>query len=112
MATITIKIDSEDLARDVLTHLGYLPEDDPEIPDLVSSEDEDEPEEEPEEEAASQKELDAYVEKRLKEDEEDAIITIVSANPSFWKNTEPLNEGVEVEPMEKDVGAPINDETV
>jgi hypothetical protein len=34
MATLTIKIDSEDLAREVLTHLGYLPEDD--MPDLVT----------------------------------------------------------------------------
>ena len=39
MATLTIKIDSEDLAREVLTHLGYLPEDD--VPDLVSVEAED-----------------------------------------------------------------------
>lgn len=41
MATITIKIDSEELARDVLAHLGYLPEDD-DIPDLVSVEEEEE----------------------------------------------------------------------
>ena len=39
MATITIKIDSEELARDVLEHLGYLPED--EVPDLESEDDED-----------------------------------------------------------------------
>ena len=36
MATLTIKIESEDLAREVLTHLGYLPEDD--LPDLVEVE--------------------------------------------------------------------------
>ena len=43
MATITIKIDSEQLAREVLTQLGYLPDD---VPDLVSIEsDEDETEE-------------------------------------------------------------------
>jgi hypothetical protein len=41
MATITIKIDSDELAREVLTHLGYLPEDD-DIPDLVSVEEEEE----------------------------------------------------------------------
>ena len=34
MATITIKIESEQLAREVLTQLGYLPSDD--VPDLVS----------------------------------------------------------------------------
>ena len=44
MATITIKIDSEQLAREVLTHLGYLPEDD-DVPDLISIESEDETEE-------------------------------------------------------------------
>jgi len=38
MATITIKIESEELAREVLTQMGYLPCDD--IPDLVSVEDE------------------------------------------------------------------------
>ena len=43
MATITIKIDSEQLAREVLTQLGYLPGDD-DVPDLVSIEsDEEEP---------------------------------------------------------------------
>ena len=41
MATITIKIESEQLAREVLTQLGYLPDD---IPDLISIESE-EPEE-------------------------------------------------------------------
>lgn len=49
MATLTIKIDSEELAREVLTHLGYLPEDDDDVPDLISIFDEDE-EEEPEKE--------------------------------------------------------------
>lgn len=34
MATFTIKIESNDLARDFLTHMGYIPDDD--IPDLVS----------------------------------------------------------------------------
>lgn len=37
MATITIKIDSDELAREVLTHLGYLPGDD--MPDLMDMED-------------------------------------------------------------------------
>ena len=41
MATITIKIESEQLAREVLTQLGYLPdEDDDDVPDLVSVESE------------------------------------------------------------------------
>jgi hypothetical protein len=48
MATLTIKIDSEELAREVLTHLGYLPEDEM-IPDLIDDE-EDEEEPEPEKE--------------------------------------------------------------
>lgn len=39
MATITIKIDSEELAREVLTQLGYLPGDD-DVPDLISVDDE------------------------------------------------------------------------
>ena len=38
MATLTIKIDSEELAREVLTHLNYLPEDP--MPDLISVHDE------------------------------------------------------------------------
>ena len=37
MATITIKIESEQLAREVLTQLGYLPGD---VPDLISVESE------------------------------------------------------------------------
>jgi hypothetical protein len=45
MATITIKIESEELAREVLTQMGYLPCDD--IPDLVSVDDEPEEPEEP-----------------------------------------------------------------
>ena len=40
MATITIKIESEQLAREVLTQLGYLPSDD--VPDLISVVSEDE----------------------------------------------------------------------
>jgi hypothetical protein len=43
MATITIKIDSDELAREVLTQLGYLPGDD--VPDLISVENDDEVEE-------------------------------------------------------------------
>ena len=50
MATITIKIESEELAREVLTQMGYLPCDD--IPDLVSVDIDEEPEE-PEEPKAS-----------------------------------------------------------
>jgi hypothetical protein len=46
MATLTIKIDSEELAREVLAHLGYLPEDDPEMPDLVTDVDEEPKEDE------------------------------------------------------------------
>ena len=41
MATITIKIDSDELAREVLTQLGYLPGDD-DIPDLISVESDEE----------------------------------------------------------------------
>ena len=40
MATITIKIESDELAREVLTQLGYLPSDD--IPDLISIESDEE----------------------------------------------------------------------
>jgi predicted DNA-binding protein YlxM (UPF0122 family) len=42
MATITIKIESEQLAREVLTQLGYLPDEDDAVPDLISGESEDE----------------------------------------------------------------------
>jgi hypothetical protein len=54
MATITVKIDSEDLAREVLSHMGYLP-DDEDIPDLISvdEDDEEEPETEPKTECAA-----------------------------------------------------------
>ena len=45
MATITIKIESEQLAREVLTQLGYLPSDD--VPDLISVVPEDEQPEAP-----------------------------------------------------------------
>ena len=45
MATITIKIESEQLAREVLTQLGYLPSDD--VPDLISVVSEDEQPEAP-----------------------------------------------------------------
>ena len=45
MATITIKIESEQLAREVLTQLGYLPSDD--VPDLISVVSEDEQSEAP-----------------------------------------------------------------
>lgn len=44
MATITIKIDSEQLAREVLTQLGYLPGEDDDIPDLISVASNEEPE--------------------------------------------------------------------
>ena len=40
MATITIKIESDELAREVLTQLGYLPGDD--VPDLISVESDEE----------------------------------------------------------------------
>lgn len=38
MATLTIKIESKELAREVLAHLGYLPENDSEMPDIVTEE--------------------------------------------------------------------------
>ncbi len=53
MATLTIKIESEDLAREVLAHLNYLPEEDP-MPDLISVV---EPEEVIDEEPVQKKEL-------------------------------------------------------
>lgn len=90
MATITIKIDSEQLAREVLTQLGYLPEDADDVPDLISDDDEPEapvaPEEkepevqvEPDEkepEVLEEKELesalDAFIKKMIAEDQERA----------------------------------------
>jgi hypothetical protein len=50
MATITVEIANETLAREVLAHMGYLPDD--EIPDLVS--DEEETDEEDEEDASDE----------------------------------------------------------
>jgi hypothetical protein len=44
MATITVEIANETLAREVLAHMGYLPDD--EIPELVSDEETDEEDEE------------------------------------------------------------------
>lgn len=75
MATITIKIESEELAREVLTQLGYLPSDD--VPDLVSDESDEEPEaKEPEVEVPKEKEprldpkpessRDAFAEQQIK----------------------------------------------
>lgn len=59
MATFTIKIDSEDLARDVLSHFGCLDEDD--VPDLISDEEEGEEEDEDEELELTNKDVFEYL---------------------------------------------------
>jgi hypothetical protein len=113
MATLTIKIESDELAREVLTHMGYLPEDD--IPDLVT--DDEDTLVEPEEEEAP----------RLPRTEVEAIHERMKApllfpNPTRKMSEEPKqnefctvlepNEGVE--PVDNELGAPLevySDET-
>lgn len=113
MATLTIKIESEDLAREVLTHMGYLPEDD--IPDLVSVKDEDEEEDEPVVEEAPRtpkthieniiermKGLDLYTEERLPLPTRKMPET--QKQNAFCKTEEPVEP---VEPVDNEMGAPL-----
>ena len=104
MATITIKIDSEDLAREVLTQLGYLP-------DLISIEEEPEAEAEPEPEPP----------RAPKTHVEDLIERMHSIDVSMPKPTRRMPDTPkqnafcvtedpkpDVEPVESELGAPLD----
>ena len=115
MATITIKIESEELAREVLTQLGYLPGDD-DVPDLISVEGEEEPEPEPVAEevhptgkthvAAIHERmlgLDLYTEERLP-----AATRKMPETPkqnAFCTTEDPKED---VEPVDNELGAPLD----
>ena len=97
MATLTIKIESEELAREVLAHLGYLPEDD--IPELVTHEEVSDPE---------------HIEKENDSPIVDAFKTWsgVKNLPLPKNSTEEHTEGVQ--PADNDLGASLevySDET-
>jgi hypothetical protein len=118
MATITIKIESEELAREVLTQLGYLPGDD-DVPDLISVEGEEEPEPVAEEVRPTGKThvaaihermlgLDLYTEDRLCGERRGPETPKQNA---FCTTEDPKEE---VEPVENEIGASLavfSDET-
>jgi len=108
MATITIKIDSEQLAREVLTQLGYLPGDD-DVPDLISIEsDEEEPVTE-EVRPISKTHVEAIHERMAFSDE--LLPKGTRKMPDTQKQSEfctyedPLED---VEPVENDLGASLD----
>ncbi|BAT22550.1 hypothetical protein [Yellowstone lake phycodnavirus 3] len=88
MATITIKIDSEELAREVLTQLGYLPGDD----DVYLESDEEEPEV-----AKPVVRLDPLPE---------STRNIPVAKQGEFCTTEDAKE--DIEPVENEIGAPLD----
>ena len=115
MATLTIKIESEELAREVLTHLGYLPED--ELPDLVEV-DEAEPPVAVEPPRAPKTEVEAIIERMATPAA--VQFNLPKAPPSFpeptrkmpdapkqseFCTTEEPTEGVE--PIDNEMGAPL-----
>ena len=106
MATLTIKIESDELAREVLTHMGYLPEED--IPDLVT--DDEDTLVEPEEEEAP----------RLPRTEVEAIHERMKAPLLFPEATRKMPETQkqntfctteepkpDVEPVDNELGTPL-----
>lgn len=103
MATITIKIDSDELAREVLTQLGYLPGDD--IPDLISVESD---EEEAEEVRRAPK---THVEAILEHMTGDYLPKPTRKMPDLQKQgafctTE--DPKPDVEPVDNELGAPLD----
>lgn len=122
MATITIKLDSEQLAREVLEYMGYLPTDD--LPDLITIPDEDEDSTPVDVFRAPKTEVEAILERMAPVKEEpkshlekmiDRIDEICSPKPTrrmpetpkqnaFCTNEEP-SEGVE--PVDNEIGAPL-----
>lgn len=113
MATITIKIESDELAREVLTHLGYLPEDG-DLPDLVEA-DESTPEEEPT--RLPRTEVEA-IHERMKGLYTDECLPMAtrkmpetSKQNAFCTTEDPKPD---VEPVDNEMGAPLevySDET-
>ena len=107
MATITIKIDSEELAREVLTQLGYLPGDD--IPDLISDE-EPEPEPDAEEVRPTGKTHVAAIHERMLGLDLPAATRKMPETPkqnAFCTTEDPKED---VEPVDNEMGAPLTDD--
>jgi hypothetical protein len=105
MATITIKIDSDDLAREVLTQLGYLPGDD--IPDLISVESEEEPEPVVEEvRRAPKTHVEAILEHMTGDYLPKSTRNIPVPKQSAFCTTE--DPKPDVEPVDNELGAPLD----
>jgi hypothetical protein len=102
MATITIKIDSDDLARAVLTQLGYLPCDD-DIPDLISVESD---EEETEEARPTPKTHVEAIHDHMEDYLPKPTRNIPVAKQSAFCTTE--NPKEDVEPVENEIGASLD----
>jgi hypothetical protein len=99
MATITIKIESDELAREVLTQLGYLP-------DLISLEsDEEEPVTE-ELRTTPKTHVEAILEHMTADYMPKPTRNIPVAKQSAFCTTEDLKE--DVEPVENDIGASLD----
>jgi hypothetical protein len=102
MATITIKIDSDELAREVLTQLGYLPCDD-EVPDLISINDE-----EPEEVRPAPKTHVAAIHERMLGVDLHVATRKMPETPkqsAFCTTEDPKPD---VEPVDNELGAPLD----
>ena len=102
MATITIKIDSDELAREVLTQLGYLPCDD-EVPDLISVDDE----ESEEVRRAPKTHVEAIHERMLGVDLHVATRKMPETpkQSAFCTTEDPKPD---VEPVDNELGAPLD----
>ena len=103
MATLTIKIETDELAREVLTHMGYLPEDD--IPDLVDVEGDDVIE--PEAPRLPKTEVEAIYERMkapLLFPEATRKMPETQKQNAFCTTEEPKPD---VEPVDNELGAPL-----
>ena len=103
MTTLTIKIDSEVLAREVLAHLGYLPADG-DLPDLVSVQAEPVPVPEPEKPKTHVEDI----ADRLKFGfpKSGRSETSYKYDGKFCTEKEEPKEGVE--PLDNEIGTPID----
>jgi hypothetical protein len=99
MATITIKIESDELAREVLTQLGYLPCDD-DIPDLISVESDEEVR------PAPKTHVEAILEHMTGDYLPKPTRNIPVAKQSAFCTTE--DPKPDVEPVDNELGAPLD----
>jgi hypothetical protein len=97
MATITIKIESDELAREVLTQLGYLPEDD--IPDLISVESDEEVHPTPKTHVEAMAYSDELLPKGTRK------MPDVQKQSAFCTTEDPKED---VEPVDNELGAPLD----